>query len=333
VKAFMMAAVGVILGVVGVDPTTGAPRFTFGIFELEDGIGLAPVAMGLFGIAEVLSNVEEITQGQRSIVIEKVKGLLPTLQDWKDSALAIAQGSVVGFLIGLVPGGNTIIASISSYALQKRISKRGDKVGTGLIEGVAAPEAANNSATGAAFIPLLTFGIPTTPVMALLLAGFMVHGIIPGPLLIKEQPSLFWGLIFSMYVGNIMLLVLNLPLIGLWVQVLKIPYGILFPLIILFCLVGSYTLNNSLVEVGLTAFFGLVGFFMRKFEYEPALLILALVMGPILEESLRRSLTLSGGSLAIFFHRPIAMSILLFSLLFLISFPVTRMIRKRKAEA
>jgi putative tricarboxylic transport membrane protein len=333
VKAFMMAAVGVILGVVGVDPTTGAPRFTFGIFELEDGIGLAPVAMGLFGIAEVLSNVEEITQGQRSIVIEKVKGLLPTLQDWKDSAVAIAQGSIVGFLIGLVPGGNTIIASISSYALQKRISKRGDKVGTGLIEGVAAPEAANNSATGSAFIPLLTFGIPTTPVMALLLAGFMVHGIIPGPLLIKEQPSLFWGLIFSMYVGNIMLLVLNLPLIGLWVQVLKIPYGILFPLIILFCLVGSYTLNNSLVEVGLTAFFGLVGFFMRKFEYEPALLILALVMGPILEESLRRSLTLSGGSLAIFFHRPIAMSILLFSLLFLISFPVTRMIRKRKAEA
>ena len=333
VKAFMMAAVGVILGVVGVDPTTGMPRFTFGIYELEDGVGLAPVAMGLFGIAEVLANVEEFTQEQRSIVIEKVKGLLPTLQDWKDSAVAIAQGSVVGFLIGLVPGGNTIIASISSYALQKRISKRGDKVGTGVIEGVAAPEAANNSATGAAFIPLLTFGIPTTPVMALLLAGFMVHGIIPGPLLIKEQPSLFWGLIFSMYVGNIMLLVLNLPLIGLWVQVLKIPYGILFPLIILFCLVGSYTLNNSLVEVGLTAFFGLVGFFMRKFEYEPALLILALVMGPILEESLRRSLILSGGSLAIFFHRPIAMSILLFSLLFLVSFPVTRMIRKRKAEA
>jgi putative tricarboxylic transport membrane protein len=169
--------------------------------------------------------------------------------------------------------------------------------------------------------------------MALLLAGCMVHGVIPGPLLIKEQPSLFWGLIFSMYVGNIMLLILNLPLIGLWVKVLRIPYGILFPLIILFCLVGSYTLNNSLVEVGLTAFFGLVGFFMRKFEYEPALLILALVMGPILEESLRRSLTLSGGSLAIFFHRPIAMSILLISLLFLISFPVTRMIRKRKAEA
>jgi len=333
VKAFMMAAVGVILGVVGVDPTTGAPRFTFGFYELEDGVGLAPVAMGLFGIAEVLANVEKITQEQRSIVIEKVKGLLPNLQDWKDSAVAIAQGSVVGFLIGLVPGGNTIIASISSYALQKRISKRGDKVGTGMIEGVAAPEAANNSATGAAFIPLLTFGIPTTPVMALLLAGCMVHGVIPGPLLIKEQPSLFWGLIFSMYVGNIMLLVLNLPLIGLWVKVLRIPYGILFPLIILFCLVGSYTLNNSLVEVGLTAFFGLVGFFMRKFEYEPALLILALVMGPILEESLRRSLTLSGGNLEIFFHRPIAMSILLISLLFLISFPVTRMIRKRKAEA
>ena len=330
-KAFMMAAAGLVLGVVGVDPTTGAPRFTFGLYELEDGIGLAPVAMGLFGIGEVLANVEGSLEEGRNLLVEKVKGLLPNLQDWKDSTVAIIQGSFVGFLIGVIPGGNTIIASISSYAIQKRISKDPEKLGTGVIEGVAAPEAANNAATGGAFIPLLTFGIPTTPVMALLLAGFMVHGVVPGPLLIKNQPDLFWGLVFSMYIGNMMLLVLNLPLIGLWVKVLKIPYGILFPLIILFCLVGAYTLNNSLVEVGLTACFGLVGFFMRKFDYEPALLVLALVMGPILEESLRRSLTLSGGSMAIFLQRPIAMTLLLLALFLLVSSPLTRVIRKRVA--
>ncbi len=330
VKALMMAAAGLILGVVGVDPARGTPRFTFGIYELEDGIGLAPVAMGLFGISEVLLNVEGSLEEKREALVNKVKGLFPNLQDWKDSAVAITQGSILGFLIGVIPGGNTIIASIASYTLQKRISKHPEKFGTGVIEGVAAPEAANNAATGGAFIPLLTLGIPTTPVMALLLGAFMIHGIIPGPLLINNNPNIFWGLIFSMYIGNIMLLILNLPLIGIWVKVLKIPYGILFPLIILFCLIGAYTLNNSTVEVGIMVFFGFVGFLMKKFDYEPALLLLALVMGPILEESLRRSLALSGGNLMIFIHRPIALSLLALACISLISFPMTRAFRKRK---
>jgi putative tricarboxylic transport membrane protein len=273
-----------------------------------------------------------MVKGKRQINVSKVKGLLPNLQDWKDSLPAIGQGSAIGFLIGLIPGGNAIIASFFSYALQKRISKHPDKMGTGAIEGVAAPEAANNSATGGAFIPLLTFGIPTSGVMALLLAGFMIHGIVPGPLLIKNRPDLFWGLIASMYVGNIMLLILNLPLIGLWVKVLNIPYRILFPLILLFCLIGAYTLNNSLVEVGVVILFGLVGFLMRKFEYEPALLILALVMGPILEESLRRSIALSGGNLDIFLHRPIALGLFIFSFLLLALSPIIRLIRRRRAE-
>ena len=332
VKAMMMAAVGLILGVIGVDLTTGTPRFTLGIYELEDGIGLAPVAMGLFGIGEVLVNVEEMVRGKRQINVTKVKGLLPNFQDWKDSFSAIGQGSGIGFLIGLIPGGNAIIASFFSYALQKRISKHPEKMGTGSIEGVAVPEAANNAATGGAFIPLLTFGIPTSGVMALLLAGFMIHGIVPSPLLIKNRPDLFWGLIASMYVGNIMLLVLNLPLIGLWVKVLNIPYRILFPLILLFCLIGAYTLNNSLVEVGVVIFFGLVGFLMRKFDYEPALLILALVMGPILEESLRRSIAVSGGNVEIFLHRPIALGLFIFAALLLVSSPIIRLIGRRRAK-
>lgn len=328
IKGLMMAVFGLILGAVGVDLATGVPRFTFGISELEDGIGLAPVAMGLFGVGEVLTNIEESLEEKRQLLVKKVKGLLPTLQDWKDSSIAIIQGTGIGFFIGLIPGGNAIIASIASYALQKRISRHPEKVGTGVIEGVAAPEAANNAATGSAFIPLLTFGIPTSPVMALLLAGFMIHGIIPGPLLIKNQPDLFWGLIFSMYVGNLMLLILNLPLIRIWVKILDIPYVVLFPLILLFCLVGAYTLNSSLVEVGLVVFFGFIGFMMRKFAYEPALLILAVVMGPMLEESLRRSLNLSGGSLAIFLHRPIALGLLIASAVLLVSFAIAPMTRK-----
>ena len=329
-KALMMASLGLILGIVGVDPTIGTARFTFGISELEDGIGLAPVAMGVFGIGEVLVNVEELIEDKRQVFVSKVKGLLPNLQDWKDSRIAIAQGSVIGFLIGLIPGGNNIIASFACYALQKRISRHPERLGTGVIEGVAAPEAANNSAIGGAFIPLLTFGIPTSAVMALLLAGFMIHGIVPGPLLIKNHPNLFWGLIFSMYIGNLMLLILNLPLIWVWVKVLNIPYGILFPLILLFCLIGAYTLNNSLIEVGVVVFFGVVGFLMRKFGYEPALLILALVMGPILEESLRRSIALSGGNMAIFLHRPIALSLLILSFVLLVTFPITRSMQKNR---
>ncbi len=330
IKALMMAALGLILGVVGVDPARGTPRFTFGIYEMEDGIGLAPVAMGLFGISEVLLNLEGPLEGSRKTLVKKVHGLLPNLQDWMDSKSAIFQGSLTGFLIGVIPGGNSIIASIAAYAVQKRISKHPERLGTGRIEGVAAPEAANNAATGGAFIPLLTLGIPTSPVMALLLGAFMIHGIIPGPLLIKNNPDVFWGLIFSMYIGNLMLLVLNLPLIGIWVKVLKIPYGILFPLIILFCLVGAYTLNNSPVEIGVMVFFGLVGFLMKKFDYEPALLILALVMGPILEESLRRSLSLSKGDPAIFLRHPIALSLLILALVLLITLPFARAMRKRK---
>ena len=326
-KALMMIGVGLVLGVIGVDYITRTHRFTFGIYELEDGIGLAPVAMGLFGVSEVFISLEASLKEEKELLVKRIKGLLPTRKDWKDSSFAITQGSIIGFLIGLIPGGNQVIAGLASYTAQKRISKHPEKYGTGMIQGVAAPEAANNAATGAAFIPLMTFGIPTTPVMALLLAGFMIHGVIPGPFLIKNEPNLFWGLIFSMYVANIILLALNLPLIHIWVKLLKVPYGILFPLILLFCLVGAYTINNSLIEVGLVVFFGFIGFLMYKFDYEPALLLLAVVMSPILEESLRRTLALSGGNVSIFLHHPIAIIFMGVSILAILS-PFASKLRK-----
>jgi len=330
VRAFMMAAFGIILGCIGQDFESGSFKFTFGTPELVDGIGLSPLIMGLFGVSEVLLNLEQNVTN-RDIFQTKIKNLLPNLRDWKDSIKPILRGSILGFFLGIMPGGGAVISSFTSYALEKKFSKHPERFGRGAIEGVAGPETANNAATGGAFIPLLTLGIPPNVVMALLLGALVIHGVAPGPQLITKHPELFWGIIASMYVGNIMLLILNLPLIGIWVQVLKIPYRILFPLILLFCIVGAYSINNSLFDVKLMLIFGALGYFMKKFNYEAAPLILAYVLGPMFEYSLRQSLLLSHGSFLIFFTRPISRGAMILVLFMLISpvFPIIKRWRKR----
>ncbi len=328
-KALLMAAFGLFLGSMGMDNMTGATRFSFDIVELSDGIGLVPVVMGVFGISEVLLNVEQSME--RSIFETKIKNLFPTLKDWADSIWAILRGTVIGFFLGILPGGGAVISSFVSYAVEKKVSKHPERFGTGMIAGVAGPESANNAATGGAFIPLLTLGIPANSVMAILLGAMMIHGMQPGPMLVKEQPGLFWGAVTSMYLGNAMLLVLNLPLIGLWVKILKVPYPILFPLILLFCLIGAYSLNNSIVEVLIMVIFGIIGYLFKKFEYEAAPLVLALVLGPMLEAALRRSLLLSAGNPLIFFTRPISAGLMLVSFLLLVSPLVPRLKKQRAA--
>jgi putative tricarboxylic transport membrane protein len=327
-KAVIITAVGIFVGTIGIDFITGDPRFTYGSFTLSDGVGLVPVAMGLFGIAEVLENIEKESQ-QAEILKTSMKGLLPNLQDWKDSLLPIFRGTLIGFLLGTIPGGGNVMTTFTSYAVEKKISKHPERFGKGAIEGVASPEAANNASVAAHYIPLLTFGIPTTVVMAIILGALMIHGISPGPTFIRDNPHLFWGLIASMYLGNVMLLVLNLPLIGLWVRILSIPYRILFPLVLLFCLVGVYSLNYNFWEIIIMVIFGFVGYLMRKFKYEPAPFVFALLLGPMMENALRQSLLMSKGSFLIFFTRPIAAVGMSITLLMLIG-AILPAIRRRK---
>jgi putative tricarboxylic transport membrane protein len=330
VKAIIMIALGISLSQIGLDIVTARTRFTFGITDLEDGPGLIPIVMGLFGISEVLVNIG--TSKNLDIFKEKIKGLLPNLRDWANSIGAIIRGTFLGFFLGILPGGGAVVSSFVSYAVEKKISKHPDKFGTGVIEGVAGPEAANNAASSGAFIPLFTLGIPANSVMALLLGALMIHGLQPGPLLINQHPEIFWGTIMSMYLGNALLLVLNLPLIGLWVQVLKVPYRILFPLILFFCLIGTYSVNNSVFDVIVMLIFGIVGFLFKKFKYEPAPLILAFILGSMLENSLRQSLLMSEGSFSIFFTRPISASSLIIVLLLLLSAILFRKRRQVIAE-
>jgi putative tricarboxylic transport membrane protein len=316
-KALMMFIFGLLLSTIGMDAISGTQRLTFGLLELSDGVGLIPAIMGLFGVAEVIINVEETLK--RQIISAKVKNLLPNLQDWKDSFWPILRGSILGFFIGILPGPAPVISAFSSYAIEKKISRHPEKFGTGVIEGVAGPESANNAATGGAFIPLFTLGIPVNSVIAILLGAFMIHGIQPGPMIITKHADLFWGTVMSMYLGNAMLLVLNLPLIGLWVQVLKVPYPVLFPFILLFCLIGVYSLNYSLVEIGLMIGFGIFGYLARKFQFELAPLVLAIVIGPMMENNLRLSLVISQGSPLIFISHPISAVFILITLALLIS--------------
>ena len=306
-KAFLMAIVGLFVGMIGID-ISGIYRFTFGLPDFFDGIGLVPVLMGLFGVAEVLLNLEQVFT--RQVFETRIKGLLPNRQDWKVSALPILRGTCIGFILGVIPGPSNTISSFVSYALEKRLSRHPEQFGQGVIEAVAGPESANNSACAGNFIPVLTLGIPTSAVMAVIVGALIVHGVTPGPLLIKNNPDIFWGTIASMYIGNVMLLVLNLPLIGIWVRVLKVPYGILFPLILLFCFVGAYANNNSLTELNVMIFFGLVGYLMKKTGFEPAPLVMAYILCPFLEEALRQSLMKSHGDFSIFFKRPISAVIL-----------------------
>lgn len=327
IKALAMAVLGLMLSFIGLDLITGEPRFTYNIPELLDGIGVVPLVVGVFGISEVLVNVE--MEIQRTTYKARISNLLPTLQDWKDSAKPILRGSLLGFLIGILPGAGSILASFASYTLEKRCSRTPEKFGSGMIEGVAGPESANNSAVSGGFIPLFTLGIPSNAIMALLLGAMLIHGLQPGPMLLSEHPALFWGVVASMYVGNFMLLALNLPLIGLWVQVLKVPYRILFPLILLFCLIGSYSLNNSTVDVLIMIIFGIVGYFMRKFGYEGAPLVMAFILGPMWESALRQSLLMSKGRFSIFLNRPISLVAFILTLALLLS-PTLSFIREKK---
>ena len=318
VNALMMAALGFLLSFVGLDILTGEQRFTFGIPSFMTGLDILPIAMGLLGVGEVLKNID--APEEIAILKTKWRSLLPSLQDWKDSYKAIARGSLLGFLLGTIPGGGPVLATFSSYAVEKRFSKHPERFGHGAIEGVAGPESANNAAIGGGMVPLLSLGIPPTVGQALLFAALMIHGIQPGPFLIPEHPDVFWGLVASMYLGNIMLLVINIPLIGLWVQVLKIPSRVLLPLILLFCIVGVYSINNSFFDVGLMMFFGALGYLMRKFNYEPAPLIFGFILGRILEQGLRHSLKLSGGSFLIFLNRPVSATLLILAVLILLSY-------------
>ena len=330
IKALMMAAFGLLVGSIGTDTVSGTTRFSFGITDLMDGVGLVPVVMGLFGISEMLLNIE--TKIDRDIFKTPVKGLLPTWADWMQSKWAIARGTVIGFFLGIMPGGGAVLSSFVAYAVEKRCSKYPEKFGTGVIEGVAAPEAANNAAAQGSFIPLLTLGIPSNVVMAMLLGALIIHGVTPGPLLLTQHPEIFWGVTVSMYLGNVMLVILNLPLIGLWVQVLKVPYPILMPLIILFCLIGSYTINNSVMDVFFMLVFGLVGYGMKKLKYDAPPFILAFVLGPMMEYSLKQSLIYSKGSFMIFLTRPIAATGLAAALILLL-LPLVPMIRSRRPGA
>ena len=328
-KAVAMALLGMLLGTVGLDPIAASPRFTYGSVTLGDGLGLVPIIMGLFGISEVLLN---IGQGVKQEVFDtRIKGLMPTREDWRRSAGPIARGSVLGFLLGILPGIGAIIPTFISYALEKRIARQPERFGKGAIEGVAGPEAANNAATGGSMIPLLTLGFAPNVVMAVLLGAFLIHGVQPGPLLIKEHPEIFWGVITSMYVGNLMLLVLNLPLIGLWVQLLRVPYGILFPLILLFCVIGVYSESANVWDIVVMLAFGVIGLLMKRFGFEAAPLVLAFVLGRMAEESIRQSLLMSSGRFSILLTRPIATVFVVAALsvvaLPLVLPPVRRMLR------
>ncbi len=326
-RGLLMAVVGLLLGVVGTDDIHGVDRLTFGLLYLRDGIGLVPLAMGLFGLGEIFFNIEQ--REKTGSILKVPKNLLPSREDWKRSIWPVIRGSGLGFGIGVLPGGMPAVASLMSYAVEKRVAKHPEQFGHGAIEGVAGPETANNAATAGGFVPLLTLGIPTNSVLALLLAALMLHGVTPGPLLLLKWPHVFWGVIASMYVGNIMLLILNLPLIGLFVQLLRIPYAILSPLIIMFVLLGAYGLNNSVADVFMTLFFGMLGYLFKRFDFEPAPLVLAFVLGPMMELNLSKALIMFGtGNPLYFFTRPIS-GVLLSLALVVLCLPLLRLVSKR----
>jgi putative tricarboxylic transport membrane protein len=307
-KTLAMALLGMLLGTVGIDPISGVARFTFGSIALNDGVGLVPMIMGLFGVSEVLLNLE--SHVRQEVVRARITGLLPTRSDWRASRAPIARGTALGFALGILPGMGAIIPTFIAYALERRLAAHPERFGRGAIEGVAGPEAANNAATGGAIVPLLTLGIAPNVPMAVLLGAFLIHGVQPGPLMIRERPELFWGVVASMYVGNVLLLALNLPLIGLWVQLLRVPYGVLFPLILMFCVIGVWSEAAKAADLVVLVVFGLLGYLMKKLAFEPAPLVLAFVLGRMAEEALRQSLLLSGGRLTILTTRPLASAIL-----------------------
>ena len=305
-RAAASVLLGFLLSTVGLDPVDSSPRFDFGTFTLLDGVGFAPLVIGLFGIPEVLLNLNK-SEGME-VFKGRITGLWLTRQDWKDASPAIVRGSLIGFFMGILPGMGTIIPPFLSYSLERRISRRPEMFGKGVIEGVAGPESANNSAVAGSLIPLLTLGIAPSAAVAVLTAAFLTHGVQPGPLLITEHPEIFWGVVTSMYTGNVLLLLLNLPLVGIWARLLTIPYRYLWPLILLFCTVGAYSVNNNSWDIVLMAIFGLLGYGMRKLNYPAAPLVLSFVLGQLFEEKVRQSLVISRGSYEIFIAHPLALA-------------------------
>jgi len=329
VKAMGMVVLGLLLGLVGTDVISGAPRFNLGIREYADGLNFVAVAVGVFGIAEILRNLEN--EHDRSVLIRKVHGLLPTREDFRRMAAPILRGTALGSVLGILPGAGAILGSFASYTVEKRLSNHPEEFGKGAIEGVAGPESANNAGAQTSFIPMLTLGIPTNPVMALMAGAMIIQGIVPGPNVATEQPSLFWGIIASMWIGNLLLIVLNLPLIGLWVKLLTVPYYILFPIIMAFCSIGVYSVNSNVYDLYVVAFFGIFGYALMKMRCEPAPLLLGFVLGPLLEENLRRAMILSKGDPMTFITRPISATLLVLAaaVLVIVFLPA---VKKKRAE-
>ena len=329
-KALAMVMFGLLLSMIGTDVNSGAARFTFGVPELIDGIDFAVIAMGLFGFSEIIYNLK--AQETRELLKEKVTDLIPSRADVKRAAPAVLRGTALGSLLGILPGGGGILSSFASYAIEKKISKHPEEFGKGAIEGVAGPESANNAGAQTSFIPMLTLGIPTTPVMALMIAAMMIHNIQPGPQVMTSNPSLFWGLIVSMWVGNFFLVILNLPLIGMWIKLLQVPYRLLYPAILLFCCIGAYSLNNNVWDVMMIIPFAILGYYFKKWKCEPAPLLLGFILGEMMEEYLRRALTLSRGDWGVLLDRPLSATLLVISAV-LILLMLLPSIRKKREQA
>lgn len=330
VRALIAAIFGLLIAMVGIDPVMGAPRFTFGITEMLDGFNFVPVVMGLFGISEILLNAESEA---RRVFDTKMSSLIPSLQDLKDSAGAIARGTGIGFFLGLIPGVGAVVPTFMSYVAERRVHKHPEKFGTGIIQGVAGPETANNSYANAALIPLFTLGIPGSPTIAILMGAFMMNGLIPGPFLFKEHSDFVWAVIASLYIGNVILVILNLPLIPMWVAILRIPYSILFALILGFCVVGSYSLDNSVFDVGVMTIFGIIGYLFKKVDIPQAPVALTLILGPLMERGLRQSLEISRGDFTIFFTRPISATLLAIAVIFIVVTTLQLAAQVRGADA
>jgi putative tricarboxylic transport membrane protein len=326
--AIGMVVLGLLLGLVGADVNTGVQRFTFGIPQLADGIGFVVVAMGMFGIAEIIRNLEQ--EEICATLVSKITSLMPTREDWKRMIAPILRGTAIGSALGILPGSGSILGAFAAYAIEKKVSKHGKEFGTGAIEGVAAPESANNAGAQTSFIPMLTLGIPSNPVMALMIGAMIIQGIQPGPAVITEQPALFWGIIVSMWVGNFFLIILNLPLIGMWVRMVCVPYHYLFPAILVFCSVGVFSLNNTEFDVYLMALFGLLGYIFVKLDCEPAPMLLAFILGPLMEEYMRRALLLSRGDPMIFLQRPISATLLALGVLAIVAASLPMFYKKRE---
>jgi putative tricarboxylic transport membrane protein len=319
IKGVAMVAVGIVLGLVGTDISSGRARYTFGFIELTDGVSLVAVAMGLFGVAEILMNLSRGGYTKVDARAITFRSMLPTKQDWREFWPAAGRGSVIGALIGMLPGTGPTIATFMSYSAEKRLSREPGKFGNGAIEGISGPEAANNSSVQAAFIPTLTLGIPGDAIMAVMLGGMLIHGITPGPQLVNNEPVLFWGVIASFWLGNIFLLILNIPMIGLWVRLLTVPYHLLYPAMLFFICIGVYSVGNSAFDVLLTIVFGVIGFGMLKFDFPAAPLLLGFVLGPLLEEHFRRALVLTRGDASVFVTRPVSATFLILTLLVLLA--------------